>query len=256
MLPPESILVTWKKFDSFPMETLTKVWYYAKGSSQKQRDVSLMKEHRQQYGVSGNCFDLALWLLDEFEKDGIKAYPIGHNLRSEHAHVAVVAINENGNRFLCDLGDQWLSPILIDTDSEDYTNEKLDGFFPAVKVQIQPVNEGIEILYHRPNGKFSNQIFELQPIEIDNFLKAAEFSQNLIKPKPSLECRIPYKSEVAHWEFYNFESFLSTNEGLFVEPKLETIENWIDKINFITGYDKKFLFEVLEKYKELSTEKP
>lgn len=87
MFAPESILTTWIKFDSFPMETLTKAWFYKQGTRKKQRDVALMKEHRNKYGLSGNCFDLAIWLLDEFQKDGIQAYPIGHNLNTEHAHV-------------------------------------------------------------------------------------------------------------------------------------------------------------------------
>jgi hypothetical protein len=77
MHPKQSMLQTWKKFDSFPMETLTKAWYFDKGTPKKQRDVSQMKEHRERYGITGNCFDLALWLLDEFKKDGVKAYPIG-----------------------------------------------------------------------------------------------------------------------------------------------------------------------------------
>lgn len=253
MLATESILVTWEKFDDFPMETLTKLWFYNKGSNKKQRDVSLMREHRQQYGVSGNCFDLAIWLLDEFKNAGVEAYPIGHNLKTENAHVAVIAINEKGNRYFCDLGDQWLRPILIDTNSEDYTNEELSGFFPGAKVQVQGNKTDIEILYHRPNGKISKQIFYTKPIEMDDFLQAAEYSQSLIKPRPLLECRIPYKSEIAHWEFYNWESFLSTSEGLYKEPKLAGIEEWVEKINQKTGYNKAVLIEALKRYESIQT---
>ncbi|MFN7249836.1 MAG: hypothetical protein ACK4M9_03505 [Anaerobacillus sp.] len=249
MLPTESILKTWEKFNNFPMETLTKVWFYNKGSTKKQRDVSLMREHREQFGITGNCFDLALWLIDEFSKDGVEAFPVGNNLNTGEAHVAVIAINENGNRYLCDLGDQWLSPILIDTSSEDYTNEKLSGFFPGAKVQVQNHEKATEILYHRPNGKVSKQIFDTQQIEMNYFLKAAEFSQNLIKPNPLLECRVPYKSEIAHWEFYNWEGFLSTSEGLFKAAKLEKIEEWVEVINQKTNYNKNILLEVLNKYK-------
>jgi hypothetical protein len=249
MLPTEGILKTWMKFNNFPMETLTKVWFYHNGSIRKQRDVSLMREHREQYGLSGNCFDLALWLLDEFNKDGVEAYPVGHNLNTEDAHVSVIAINEQGNRYLCDLGDQWLSPILIDNDSEDYTNEVLNGFFPAAKVQVLNNENGTEILYHRANGKVSKQIFNTRPIEMNYFLKAAEFSQNLIKPNPLLECRVSYKSEIAHWEFYNWESFISTSEGLVKEPKLEKVEEWVEKISQRTNYNKEILLYVLNKYK-------
>lgn len=254
MLASESILKTWEKFNDFPMETLTKVWFYNQGNSKKQRDVSLMREHREQFGMSGNCFDLALWLLDEFKRDGVEAYPVGHNLNSEDAHVAVIALNEKGERFLCDLGDQWLNPILIDTDSIDYTNEKISGFFPAARVQVQGHPSGTEILYHRPNGKVSKQVFQTHPIEMDAFVKAAEHSQHLINPNPLLECRTAYKSEIAHWEFYNWDSFLSTTEGLLNEPKVETVEEWAERIHGKTKYNKQVLIQILGRYKLIQTE--
>jgi hypothetical protein len=254
MLASESILKTWEKFNDFPMETLTKVWFYNQGNMKKQREVSLMREHREQFGMSGNCFDLALWLLDEFKRDGVEAYPVGHNLNSEDAHVAVIALNENGERFLCDLGDQWLNPILIDTDSIDYTNDKVSGFFPAARVQVQGHPSGTEILYHRPNGKVSKQVFQTHPIEMDAFVKAAEHSQHLINPNPLLECRTAYKSEIAHWEFYNWDSFLSTTEGLLNEPKVETVEEWAERIHGKTKYNKQVLIQILERYKLIQTE--
>lgn len=251
MLPPDSVLATWEKFKDFPMETLTKIWVYQNGRNKKQRDVSLMKEHRQQYGITGNCFDLAIWLLDQFKKDGVEAYPIGHSLKTESAHVAIVAVCEHGHRYLCDLGDQWLTPILIDSDCEDYDHEPLCGFFPAAKVQVNDYEHNTEILYFRENGKTSRQIYHTEPIEMNDFLQAAEYSQNLIKPRPLLECRIPYKNEIAHWEFYNWESFLSTNEGLFKEPKIKELEEMVEKIHQHTRYHKEWLFHVLEAYRTL-----
>ncbi|WP_226673352.1 hypothetical protein [Rossellomorea aquimaris] len=247
----DSILNTWNKFNDFPMETLTKVWFYNEGSAKKQRDVSLMREHREQFGMSGNCFDLALWLLDEFKRDGIEAYPVGHNLGSEEAHAAVIALNEKGERYLCDLGDQWLNPILIDTKSPDYTTEKLDGFFPAAMVQVLDHPTGIEVHYHRPNGKVSKQAFQTERIEMETFLKAAEHSQHMIKNHPLLECRIPYQSETAHWEFYNWESFLSTTEGLIKDQKLATVEEWAERIHGKTGYHKAILINILEHYRSI-----
>jgi len=253
MLPTESILTTWEKFNDFPMETLTKLWIYNTANEKKQREVSLMREHRQQYGVTGNCFDLAIWLLDEFAKDGVEAYPIGHSLKTENAHVAVIAISENGNRFLCDLGDQWLIPILIDSQSDDFVNEQLNGFFPAAKVQVKDNENNTEIFYYRPNGKISRQIYNTQPINKNVFMKAAEYSQNLIKPRPLLECRIPYKNEIAHWEFNNWESFLSTSEGLFMEPKLQGLEEMVEIIFQKANYNKDLLYSILEKYKSLQS---
>ncbi|TWM29930.1 hypothetical protein CHCC14820_1269 [Bacillus paralicheniformis] len=71
-----------------------------------------------EYGIAGNCFDLSIWLLDEFTKDGVEAFPIGRSFKTERAHAAVIALDERGRRFLCDLGDQWLQPILIDCECE------------------------------------------------------------------------------------------------------------------------------------------
>lgn len=252
MLAPDSILSCWRKFDGFPMDTLTKAWFYDKANNGRQRDVSLMKEHKSQYGITGNCYDLAIWLLDEFEKNGVKAFPIGHDLNTIDAHVAIVALDENGNRFLCDLGDQWLNPILIDSKSEDFTYEKLDGFFPAAQIQVKSVGNLIEVTYHRPNGKVSRQFYDPEPINKDYFFKAAEYSQNLIKPKPLLECRTPYKNDIAHWEFYDWKSFLSTSEGLINEQSLNTVDEWSEKIKLKTGYNKQFLIEALEIYKVMS----
>lgn len=249
MIASKSILSTWRKFDYFPMETLTKVWYYNKVENNRQRPLCLMKEHREEFGITGNCFDLAIWLLDEFRKDGIEAYPIGHNLKSSGAHVAVIALDDHGNRFLCDLGDQWLNPILIDSKNDAFTNEKLSGFFPAAEIQIMSRDSNLEVVYHRPSGKISKQMYDTTPLERDFFMEAAEFSQNLIKPKPLLEFRAPYKNEIAHWEFYDWKSFLSTNEGLFHEEPLESIGEWAGKLNHMTGYKLEFLTEALIKYK-------
>ncbi|MDM5317231.1 hypothetical protein QUF49_14575 [Fictibacillus sp. b24] len=251
MIPSKEILKTWRKFDDFPMETLTKAWYFHKGASIKQREVSLMKEHRNQYGITGNCFDLAIWLLDEFRQDGITAFPIGSQFHTEHAHVAVVALDDQGNRFLCDLGDQWLRPLLVETQREDYTKDRLRGFFPGAEIQVQPENnDTVEILYHRPNGKTSKQVFDLNPIEMNDFLRGAEYSQNLIGSKPLFECRVPHNGETAHWEFYNWESFLSTNDGLHKEDQTEAISHWVDVIHQKANYNKGFLFDALSKYKK------
>ncbi|HWO76641.1 MAG TPA: hypothetical protein VNM69_12200 [Bacillus sp. (in: firmicutes)] len=251
MLPTSEILATWKKFDDFPMDTLTKAWYYHQSDGKKQRSVELMREHRSKLGVTGNCFDLAFWLLDEFKKDGVVAYPVGHDIDNDGAHVAVLAVNEKGNRFLCDLGDQWLTPILIDSNSEDFSEEVLSGFFPGAKVQVKTVERGIEVLYHRPNGKISKQTYNLEPIPPDVLLNAAERSQNNIYPKPLLECRLPYKNEIAHWEFYNWESFLSTNHGLYPDSPLSTVDAWVERIHQKTGYDRKFLYDSLKIYRDL-----
>jgi hypothetical protein len=63
LYPSQDILAIWKRFDGFPMETLTKAWMSTQTDGPRQRSVPLMKEHFEQYGNTGNCFDLALWLF-------------------------------------------------------------------------------------------------------------------------------------------------------------------------------------------------
>jgi hypothetical protein len=99
------ILKIWHQFDAFPMETLTKAWLLRNSENPKQRSIEQMQSHRQRFGASGNCFDLAIWLLNRFRSAGLHAYFIGSNLGNQKAHVAVVAIGDRGQRYLCDLGD-------------------------------------------------------------------------------------------------------------------------------------------------------
>jgi hypothetical protein len=248
MKAPEYIVTVWNKFNNFPMETLTKAWFYEQGTMKKQRDVSLMKEHYRKYRITGNCFDLSIWLLHEFEVAGIKAYPIGTNLHTEDAHVAVVALDKQGNRYLCDLGDQWIEPVLLEKENIHYTEDKQAGFFPGATISVRANKEAATVVYHRPNGKVSNQNYNLMPIKASEFLRAAEHSQQNIKQAPLLECRIKEENEIVHWEFYNWESMKSTNEGLYRDEKLDTVGEWVDRIHEKTGYDHSILTLALQHY--------
>ena len=250
MFVPKEILTVWKKFDDFGMENLTKAWYYNQTDGPKQRSVELMEEHYHQYGLYGNCFDLTIWLLHEFRKSKIEAYPIGHDLKTKDAHVAIVALDEKGFKYLCDLGDQWIIPILIDPNSPEYTEEILDGFFPGAKVQVKDEGESCKINYYRHGGKLSQQSYSLKSIDDELLISAGEHCQGLLE-RPLCEKRIPYKSEIAHWEFYNWQSFVSTSEGLFPEPKRKSISGWSERIRQRTGMDKKILQQALHMYLSL-----
>lgn len=250
MKAPNNIIKIWDQFRHFPMETLTKVWYAKQKPLEHQRSVAQMKDNYNEYKITGNCFDLAIWLLDEFKKNDVEAYAIGHHLFTEDAHIAVIALDENKYKYLCDLGDQWIQPICIDQNSPYFHSEDCVGFFPGAKVQVQSQDSTIEISYKRPNGKISKQVFSLNKIDEKQLLEAAEFSQRLIKPYPLLECR-QYEQEVIHWEFYNFKSFLSSMKGLVEEDELSSVKEWANKIHDKTGYNYEILLEVLAYYKKL-----
>ncbi|MFD2611135.1 hypothetical protein [Paenibacillus gansuensis] len=240
----QDIVSIWSKFDNFPMETLTKAWYFQRGGETKQREVSLMREHRLQYGIAGNCFDLSLWLLHEFSEAGLKAYPVF----TPDAHVAVIAVNDSGHRYFCDLGDQWLAPVLVDSTHPDFTTERMTGFFPAAEIQVSVEGEDLTFAYHRPNGKSSHQTFSLRPVPHQEFMQAAEICQRNRNLKPLLECRVPFAGQRAHWEFYDWESAESTDKGIKREPRNLDVAYWCSKIHEKTGYDPDFLEEALQIY--------
>jgi hypothetical protein len=249
MKATHDILQVWRKFDHFPMETLTKTWYFPQSDSMKQRSVAQMKEHREQFGTSGNCFDLALWLIEEFKADGIHAYAIGHDLNSPDAHVAVVAVNDEGKKYFCDLGDLWINPILIDRDNIDYCEDEFSDFVTGGKIKVEVNGNGSEVNFNyiRPNGKVSKQRFDLQPITMDDLLAAANFSQSLLK-HPLVEMRVYTPDEVIHWEFDNWKSFVSSNSGLVHETKLNNDTEWAERIHSMTGINKEVVIKALEVY--------
>jgi len=247
MKATEDIMQVWSQFDSFPMETLTKAWYSRQTGLPIQRSVDLMREHREAFGTSGNCFDLAIWLIEAFREVGIPAYTIGYDLGTPHAHVAVVALNERGCRYFCDLGDQWIQPILMDKDNKEFIEEELDGFVTGGKIKVKVESQQLFLKYLRPGGKFSVQKFDLQPIESDELVLAANASQSLLR-YPLVEMRIYEPDETVHWEFDRWTSFVSRNGGLIKEDSLRSNLEWAERINARTGIDKKIVMTALDVY--------
>ncbi len=230
------------------METLTKAWLYQQPNGPRQRTVSEMVEHRNEYGTSGNCFDLTVWLLHAFQLAGIRAHAIGHDFFTPKTHVAVIAY-EGEQRYLCDLGDQWISPIPIDYLKGEFV-EPVSGFFPAAKVQIDTTSSDCVVTYHRPSGKRSRQSYSLVAIDHEELIRAGQHSQQLLR-KPLCEMRIPFEGEIAHWEFYNWSSFLSTNSCLLNEPPANSTDDWCDRIHVHTGISREVIAQSLDVYSRL-----
>ena len=254
MHAPKNILHVWNQFKYFPMERLTKVWVANNQPEKRQRTVAQMKEHYDQFNITGNCFDLAIWLLDEFRQHGIQAYAVGHDMMTEEAHVAVIAEDAQGMKYLCDLGDQWIQPICVDAASDAFHTNDCEGFFPGATIQVKPGDGEVTILYKRPNGKVSKQTFDLRPIDDEALLAAAEISQRTLSKEPLLECRLYEEEMIVHWEFYNWKSFSSSMNGLIYDEPLNTVEEWATRIHEKTGYSMDFLLEVLSYYERFREE--
>ncbi|MBB6632608.1 hypothetical protein [Cohnella thailandensis] len=243
MRATEDVLRVWSRFNDFPMETLTKAWYSTIDSARKQRTVDLMKEHREKYGTSGNCFDLAIWLIDEFKREKLDSYAV----LTPDSHVAVVVRNGEGNKYLCELGDQWIEPILMDKEHEDYSEEYLKGFFPGADIKLNVHPNKLMVAYRRLNGKESRQEFRLNPVRGQELMEAGQKTQRIFY-SPLVEKRIFQGNQVLHWEFDNYSSMISSNEGLKVENPLSSIEEWADRIQKASGIDKEIVKIALEVY--------
>lgn len=236
----ENIISIWKQFDGFPMETLTKAWVQKNKPHLGQRDVAEMKSHREKTGASGNCFDLAIWLLHEFEKSNIHAHAIGDFLGTADAHVGVIAVDKDDRRFLCDLGDLWIQPIEIDSPSESLH----EGFFAGARVKIQNDGKRLYVDYRRLNGKISHQSYDLAPVSKRSLLEAGEISQRNLS-RPLVEMRLREEGETIHWEFDAYNSFLSRMNGLEKEDPCSTVEEWSKRIANRTGMHAAYVHECL-----------
>lgn len=124
--------------------------------------------------------------------------------------MAVVVIDDEGRKYLCDLGDQWIQPILIDREHEEYTEAFLEGFFPGAQIKLTAQLENLVVTYRRPNGKESHQTFNLTPVSDNELIAAGETTQRNIR-SPLVEKRIFMDDQVAHWEFDNYQSFICYN---------------------------------------------
>lgn len=231
------------------METLTKAWLHATGEAGVTRSVERMREHREQYGTSGNCFDLAFWLMDEFRSEGIDCYPVGKKLGTSGAHAAVVAIGSDGKRYFCDLGDQWLQPILIEPGSDDYTEEPQAGFFPGARIAVSSDGKRAQIRYIRHNGKESLAEFDLEPADETEFGDAAVYAQHLLR-KPLVECRMRMCTDgrIVHWEYESGRSQISSDRGLFIESEPLADETWAQRISRRSGIDEAVVQTALDLY--------
>lgn len=222
------------------METITKAWCYKHSSKPRQRTVQEMKDHRKQTGASGNCFDLALWLKEELQRAGIEAYYVGENFGTTEAHVGVIAVDSEGNRYLCDLGDLWIQPLNIEKNAHE-----VPGFFAGALISTVQKNRFLEVSYLRTNGKVSHQSYDLSPVNDQDFLEAANVSQANLS-EPLIEMRIYEPYEVIHWEYETGHSFLSTMSGLKEEAPETDLAAWSRRIEKRTQMKASYVLECLE----------
>lgn len=243
---PAAILEVWRRFDSFPMETLSKPWVLAHRGAQ-QRTVEQMERDRSQFGASGNCFDLAFWLLRDFARAGIRAYAVSDDIAKKDAHVGVVAEDASGARFLCDLGDLWLEPMAIDTP----TARPVRGFFPGADIALARTDETLLVTYHRTGGKLSSQTYHLAPIADDALRDAAHVNQRYIA-QALVEMRD--FATGAHWEFEEaeqgrFRARRSDYGGLHEESAQASDAQWAERIAAVTGIQSGYALECLRAYR-------
>jgi hypothetical protein len=241
---PQKILEVWSRFDSSSMETLTKAWCVKHHAKPRQRSAAALAAHKHRYEAHGNCFDLAVSLIDKFTHAGIEAYGVGHDLHSQEAHIGVIAHGVKGERYLCDLGDVWLQPLLID--STRNKNDGLRSYFPAAEISFRLESKFLHVSYLRPNGKTSRQAYDLTPVRERELRRAGDYSQNYIS-HALVETRLERNGEMVHWEFGNdLRSFISSSQGKFYEADLRTHKEMGERIADRTGINADYAEECLD----------
>jgi len=241
---PEALLSVWRQFDALPMETLTKAWLTSRYGAAWQRSVAEMRRQHAEHGTAGNCFDLARWLMADLAAQDVPAWGIGHDVWGDLAHVAVVA-RIDGARYLCDLGDMWLYPAPLDREWAAPES----GWFPAAQVKVAHDDRWCQVAYHRPGGKVSHQTYDLTPLDDDALRQAGERSQQRLSV-PLVEVRVWDRARPAHWEFSDWSSWLSTDEGLEPDPPLADDRAWADRIARRTGIHSDVAVSALERYRQ------
>ncbi|MDO3411172.1 hypothetical protein QWJ34_15510 [Saccharibacillus sp. CPCC 101409] len=250
MRATEEILGVWKRFDDVPMETLTKAWLHARGEQFELRSVERMREQREEFGTSGNCFDLAYWLMDELRADGIECYPVGSGFGSASAHAAVIAVGSDGKRYLCDLGDQWVQPVLVDLDGEDYTEDLLKGFVAGMGISVKSDGRQAQIRFRRAGGREHRKTFNLRPADEAEFAEAAAYSQRLLRFALA-ERRFRLDGHTVCWEYDRGRSHVNTDCGLYYESAPLGDETWSQRISRRTGLAEAVVRTALDVYGEL-----
>lgn len=210
MQAPEPILDVWRQFADVPAESLTYQWWRrtAAGSA-LQRSVALMEEHHAQYGSGGDAFDLAIWLLAKFHEAGILADPVAPppdvDPDKTSDAIAVVAKDRFGRRYFCDLGEQWIQPILVSTRNPDFTPEFLSGFDPGAEVSIEVVEKRCTITRrirvdertganrHDPYV-YERRVFDLRGIPPEELIERAENAARRRRTQPWLR-RLIYRED-------------------------------------------------------------
>lgn len=257
MHAPETIRQVWNRFQGIPIETFTKGWWHRRsGGHPRQRTVAEMIEHRRSLGTGGNCFDLALWLQHAFAEAGVQAWAVGHDLETPEAHVAVVASDHRGQEYLCDLGDLWLEPILIDPRSSEFSDAWHADLFPGRLVRIDRADRHLEVSYRRSSGKTAQQVYDLRPLGGEELAKACHHSQNLLR-RPFCEVLLPHpvSGKRERWEFDRGASFWNLDDGPVFEEPCTTEEECVARIAMRSGLSPEIIRSAIQAYGGLGTER-
>jgi hypothetical protein len=195
-----------------------------------------MKEHRIAHSTGGNCFDVAIWLQQEFACAGIESRIIGRSLCTPKAHIAVIAYDVRGQEYFCDLGDQWLEPILINEKDPDFSPEYHSGFASGLRVRVKTTENQLLLTYLREDGKESIELFPLTSVPADILMKASDHSQALLR-RPFVEIRAihPKSNKIQLWEYDRKECFWHLDSGTAIEEGCDNQDCWTERIHHMTG---------------------
>lgn len=80
------------------------------------------------------------------------------------------------------------------------------------------------------------QSYDLALINEDRFLRACDYSQNLLR-RPFCEMLLPYPDTgaIEHWEYDRNASFWNLSDGPVFEEPCASLPDWVSRISARTG---------------------
>ncbi len=249
MEPSKGIIDVWDRFDSIPVETLTKAWYWSKKERDQQRSVVKMQANRQTYGCGGNSFDLSIWLVDEFTRAGYTAWAVGHHLFQENTAVAVIVEDDTGQYF-CNIGRRWNKPAYIGKARGQESIKNNRAIAHGYEVSLWRDGDQLTITSINHIDLVEEEVFSLKKLDMVSLREAAEFSQRQLV-QPYVAVRTQWRGEFARWEFRDFTSCLMTEKECVEEMPATSLDEWVERIHQRTGMDRYVVRMALAVYRGL-----
>lgn len=256
MRAPEPVLRIWRSLVGVPAENLSHRWWRAREAGEaKQRSVPLLEKHRAEWGTGGDSYDLTIWLMAKYQAAGFLADAVQPPADvDDRSPLAVMVKDPLGRRYLCDLNEPWLEPVLVSPRSYDFSPGFHSGFHPEGDVRVEVEEKRCRITLRRAGGGpvFGERIFELRAIPPELLVERAETDPERTRPDRLAVRRLARHPETGAWGVWFFaatgdawRSGWRLPSGLIDEPPCRGLEAWVERVSERSGIAAEIVEEVL-----------